>query len=198
MNRERHSARVPSDGDDRTELMLEFLRPVVRNSIAAANAMRQASADGTVKASKPMDDAQWLSVVLEFLLLYVHLVGRQAMEALGETETIALMDQLTTSGLGIAELGGRHCLPPNTVCVVTQRYRALYRERLSQYFRYRKPFPAKGEGAKGTLIHEFGTIVAEVAGHPRSALLVMLAIHLLSTAPDDEDISGFLTRLYLG
>lgn len=174
----------------------KYSEEILRNSIDAANAMRSlAEEERNENRGKVLGDAEWFSILLEFVYLYLHLTDRFAYGQIEEDRRHDIMTILEEVCIYSAV---------DTVCQgwsddLIEKIKRESIENLfafvDEYSKYKKLIEEKDESPKDTLFWEFSKNIAKLAVHEMDITFIMPVYKLLIYSLKDLDIKSFIKNV---
>ena len=174
----------------------DYLFKIFKNSIIAVEVIRHLVEKKDINQNKyNLSDTEWFSILFEFIYLYLHLTDRFAFGHMNEEQRGSLMIELEE--LSITAAVDAVCLgwPEDKKERIKEECMGNFYISVAEYSKCKKWLPKKDEGAKDTLLWEFGKTIAKLAEQEHAVIFKLTVAQTVTNSLKDLDIKSFIKRV---
>ena len=172
----------------------DYLFRIFKNSIVAESTIRHlVDNKGSNQKKYSLSNTKCFLILFEFIYFYLHLTDRFAFGHMNEEQRGSLMIELEELCIAAAVDAVFLKWPEDKKEKVKAECMGNFYISVAEYSKYKKWLPEKDEGAKGTLLWEFGKKITELAGQELSFKLAVMQI--VTNSLKDLDIKSFINRV---
>jgi len=172
----------------------DYLFKIFKNSTIAVEVMRRlVEKKGTSQNKYNLNDTEWSLILFEFIYFYLHLTDRFAFGHMNDEQREILMIDLGELCITAAVDAVFLKWPEDKKKKIKEEYMGNFNISVAEYNKYKKWLPEKDEGAKGTLLWEFGKKITKLARQELSFRLAVM--QTVTNSLKDLDIKSFINRV---
>ena len=178
------------------EIKKDYLFKIFKNSIIAVEVIHHlVEKKGTNQNKYTISDTEYFSILFEFIYFYLHLTDRFAFGHMNEEQRGSLMIELEE--LSITAAVDAVCLgwPEDKKERIKEECMGNFYISVAEYSKCKKWLPEKDEGAKDTLLWEFGKTIAKLAEQEHAVIFKLTVAQTVTNSLKDLDIKSFIKRV---
>ena len=179
-----------------SEIKKDYLFKIFKNSIIAVEVIHRLVEKKGINQNKyTISDTEYFSILFEFIYFYLHLTDRFAFGHMNEEQRGSLMIELEELSITVAV--DAVCLgwPEDKKERIKEECMGNFHISVAEYSKCKKWLPEKGEGAKDTLLWEFGKIIAKLAEQEHAIIFNLTVAQTVTNSLKDLDIKTFINRV---